>query len=82
VRRSIPSKRRTFTKEFEVEAVKLVTPKGYSFAEAARTLGVTDAVLRKWKAASMPVPKARSPVTATARPNRTNSTDSGPRTRA
>ena len=44
-------KRRTFTKEFKVEAVKLVTEKGQSFAEAARTLGITDAMLRKWKQA-------------------------------
>jgi len=44
-------KRRTFTKEFKVEAVKLVTEKGHSFAEAAHTLGITDAMLRKWKQA-------------------------------
>jgi len=33
-------KRRTYTREFKVEAVKLVTEKGYSVAEAARSLGI------------------------------------------
>jgi transposase len=41
-------KRRTFTREFKLEAVKLVTEQNYSFAEAARSLGITDALLRKW----------------------------------
>jgi transposase len=33
-------KRRTYTREFKVEAVKPVTEKGQSVAEAARTLGI------------------------------------------
>ena len=41
--------RRTFTREFKVQAVQLVTEKGYSYAEAARQLGITDAVIRNWK---------------------------------
>ena len=41
--------RRTFTREFKVEAVKLVTDQGLSFTEAARKLGITDGLLRKWK---------------------------------
>ena len=32
--------RRTYTPEFKVEAVKLVTEQGYSVAEAARSLGI------------------------------------------
>ena len=44
-------KRRTYTREFKVEAVKLVTEKGYSVAEAARSLGVRESLLRLWKAA-------------------------------
>jgi transposase len=44
-------KRRTFTREFKVEAVKLVTEKGYSAAEAARSLGIGQALLRSWKLA-------------------------------
>ena len=41
--------RRTFTREFKVQAVQLVTEKGYSYAEAARQLGITDAQARNWK---------------------------------
>jgi transposase len=43
--------RRTYTPEFKVEAVKLVTDKGYSVAEAARSLGVHVTLLRSWKQA-------------------------------
>jgi transposase len=42
-------KRRTYTREFKVEAVKLVTEKGYSVAEAARSLGIGETLLRSWK---------------------------------
>ncbi|HET8648262.1 MAG TPA: transposase [Vicinamibacteria bacterium] len=45
------AKRRTYSREFKVEAVKLVTEKGYSVAEAARSLGVHETVLRSWKQA-------------------------------
>ena len=44
-------KRRTYTPEFKAEAVKLVTGQGYSVAEAARSLGVHDTLLRSWKQA-------------------------------
>jgi transposase len=44
-------KRRIFTREFKVEAVKLVTEKGYSVAEAARSLGIGQTLLRSWKLA-------------------------------
>jgi transposase len=43
--------RRTYTSEFKVEAVKLVTEKGYSVAEAARSLDIGETLLRSWKAA-------------------------------
>ena len=42
-------KRRTYTPEFKAEAVKLVTEQGYSVAEAARSLGITDNLIRNWK---------------------------------
>ena len=42
--------RRTYTNEFKVEAVKLVTEQGYSVAEAARSLDVSENLLRSWKA--------------------------------
>ncbi len=43
--------RRKYTREFKVEAVKLVTEKGYSVAEAARSLDVAETLLRSWKQA-------------------------------
>jgi hypothetical protein len=36
--------RRLFTREFKVEAVKLVTEQGRSFAEAAANLGIAENV--------------------------------------
>jgi transposase len=51
-RRSIMARqRRKYTREFKVEAVKLVTEKGYSVAEAARSLDVGQTLLRSWKQA-------------------------------
>jgi transposase len=43
--------RRTYTNEYKLEAVKLVTEKGYSFAEAARSLGIKENLIRNWKQA-------------------------------
>ena len=43
--------RRSYTSEFKVEAVKLVTEKGYSVAEAARSLRIVETLLRSWKQA-------------------------------
>lgn len=40
--------RRTFTREFKLEAVKLVRERGVTMAQAARDLGVHDHVLRRW----------------------------------
>jgi len=42
------SKRR-FSREFKVEAVKLVLDGGVSVAQAARDLGVTQNLLHTWK---------------------------------
>jgi len=42
-------KRRIYTDEFKVSAVKLVTEQGYSVAVAARNLGVSANSLRNWK---------------------------------
>ena len=43
--------RRTYTPEFKAEAVRLVTAHGYSVAEAARSLGICDNLIRNWKQA-------------------------------
>ena len=40
--------RRKFSREFKVEAVKLVTQRGVAVAQAAKDLDVHENVLRKW----------------------------------
>ena len=47
----MPRTRRTYTPEFKTEAVRLVTEQGYSVAEAARSLGLSDNLIRNWKQA-------------------------------
>jgi transposase len=42
------SKRRTFTKEFKLEAASLVLNQDYSVTDAARSLGVGETALRRW----------------------------------
>lgn len=42
-------RRRSFTKEFKEEAVKLITEQGYSYAEAGRNLGVNPNQLSRWR---------------------------------
>jgi transposase len=41
--------RRTFNREFKIQAVKLITEQGYSYAEAARQLNIRETQLRLWK---------------------------------
>ncbi len=41
--------RKRYSREFKMEAVGLITEKGYSIAEASRNLGVEYSVLRRWK---------------------------------
>ena len=41
-------RRRKFSREFKVEAVKLVRERGVSAAQAARDLDVHENVMRKW----------------------------------
>ena len=40
--------RRTFSREFKLEAIKLVRERGVSVAQASRDLDVHENVLRKW----------------------------------
>ena len=40
--------RRKFTKEFKLEAVRLVHERGVTVAQASRDLGVHGTVLRRW----------------------------------
>ena len=41
-------RRRRFSREFKLEAVKLIRERGVSAAQAARDLDVHENVLRKW----------------------------------
>ena len=41
--------RKNYSREFKLEAVGLITEKGYSIAEASRNLGIEYSVLRRWK---------------------------------
>lgn len=44
--------RKTYTREFKLQALRMITDKGQSIAEVARQLGVTEGSLRSWKAAA------------------------------
>lgn len=41
-------RRRKFTREFKLEAVRLIRDRGVTVAQAARDLEVHETVLRKW----------------------------------
>lgn len=41
--------RRTHTREFKIEAVRLITEKGLGVARAARDLGIHPTLLTRWK---------------------------------
>ena len=43
------SKRRSYTEDFKRDAVALVTDQGYKTSEAARSLGIGDGLLRRWR---------------------------------
>ena len=42
-------KRKHYSKQFKIDAVKLVTEQGYKVSEAARSLGIHHSSLRNWK---------------------------------
>ncbi len=43
--------RRQYTEDFKRDAMALVTEQGYKVSEAARSLGIGDNLLRRWKQA-------------------------------
>ena len=45
---NVPRTRRKFTQEFKDDAVSLVIDQGYSCAEVARRLGVSDNNVNRW----------------------------------
>jgi transposase len=44
-------KKRTFSREFKLAAVKKIVEQGLSYAEVARELSVSDGMLRNWRTA-------------------------------
>ena len=72
--------RRTYTPEFKAEAVKLVTEQGYSVAEAARSLGICENLIRNWKQALHDKGEHAFPGNGNSPPSRKRSTASAPRT--
>jgi transposase len=42
------TKRKTYSKEFKLDAISLVVEQGYSKAEAARNLGINATILGRW----------------------------------
>ena len=53
--------RRKFSREFKVEAVRLVTDRGVTVAQAARDLDVAESVLRRWMREVTATPAAAFP---------------------
>jgi transposase len=52
VRRStLARQRRSFTREFKIEAVRRITEQGKSLAEVALDLDLGESMLRNWKQA-------------------------------
>ena len=51
-----PLKRRRFTEEFKQDAVRLVLNESYTFAAAAKAVGIGEQSLRKWHARLAPPP--------------------------
>jgi transposase len=44
--------RKTYTREFKLQAIRMMTEQGLSVAEVARRLGVGENCLRNWRAAA------------------------------
>jgi transposase-like protein len=53
--------RRSFSREFKLEAVKLVRNRGVSVAQAARDLDIHENLLRKWTRQQAADPKSAFP---------------------
>lgn len=42
-------KRKHYSKQFKIDAVRLINEQGYKISEAARNLGIHHSSLRRWK---------------------------------
>ena len=56
--------RRHFTREFKLEAVRLVTTGGHSVGQVARDLDINETMLRRWRQEMAADPTAAFPATA------------------
>ena len=56
IKAETPLKRRRFSEEFKQDAVRLVVCERYTFAAAAKAVGVGEQSLRKWHARLAPQP--------------------------
>jgi transposase len=54
-------RRRTFSREYKIEAVKLVTERGVSVAQACRDLDVAESVFRRWLREAVAAPVSAFP---------------------
>ncbi len=43
------TKKKSYSKQFKIDAVKLVTEQGYKLSEAAKNLGIKANMLWRWK---------------------------------
>jgi transposase len=53
-------KRRQYTREFKIEAVRLVDESGRSKAQIARELGIHESLLKRWKSQLEGRPRAEA----------------------
>lgn len=53
--------RRKFSREFKIEAVRLVTDRGVAVARAARDLDIAESVVRRWMRELAAAPAAAFP---------------------
>lgn len=42
-------RKKSYTREFKIEAVKLVTEQGYTQTQVSRDLGITTGMLARWR---------------------------------
>ena len=71
--------RRIFSREFKVEAVRLVGERGVSVAQAARDLDIHENMLRRWAKELTADPGRRFPVMGSRSPNSSRSSGCGAR---
>ena len=53
--------RRKYTREFKIEALRLISDEGLSFAKVARDLGVNETMLYRWRSELSEDPKEAFP---------------------